>query len=539
MIQFEELQTVIGWTLIHALWQATIIAAMTGLSLHLLRRASSATRYLVACAGLFAVTLFAFGTGWTIHHQLTPMSTGFESQILRGTLSNVSISPAVAIPYLASVWLVCITLLSIRLLGGWLSVQCGSTGAQPAGLSLERALERLTTRMGMTRPIRLVASVQTEVPFVAGVLRPVIVVPLAAMTGLGLHQIEMILAHEIAHIRRHDFLVNLLQTILEILFFYNPAVPWISKQVRVEREHCCDDIAVSVCGNRMEYARALTALEGLRSIAHPAMAANGGSLRNRVRRIVAAETATEHVTSSEAALIAIAMSAALLVLPFRVSASTSTAPEPPAKSVAKSSPSPEKAPRAVALETSVVEAVESDGDAPQPSIQGDTPRVPRVPRRRGSLSGTPPAPPSPPTAPEPPSLPVAPDPPPAPPAPPHPPAPPTSEIQGVRPRVATNPPIPEESLAPRAPRPSAPRSIPTPPAISEMTLAPIAPLAPLVRPLAPIRPLRPIARPSRPARPTPATRLLAPLPPEPPKAPEAPTPPGAPTPPDVLDDGII
>ena len=90
--------------------------------------------------------------------------------------------------------------------------------------------------------------------------RCVILLPISTLSGLSREQIEMILAHELAHIRRHDFFVNLLQATVETLLFYHPAAWWISRRIRVEREHCCDDIAVDVCGNPLQYARALTRL---------------------------------------------------------------------------------------------------------------------------------------------------------------------------------------------------------------------------------------------------------------------------------------
>ena len=106
-----------------------------------------------------------------------------------------------------------------------------------------------------------------------GWLRPVILFPASALTGLSAEQLEALLAHELAHIRRYDYLVNLLQTTVETLFFYHPAVWWVSAQVRQEREHCCDDLAVAACGDVLTYARALTALEQLRG-SEPQLAAS-------------------------------------------------------------------------------------------------------------------------------------------------------------------------------------------------------------------------------------------------------------------------
>jgi len=134
-------------------------------------------------------------------------------------------------------------------------------------------------------------SAVVQVPAVIGWLRPVVLLPASALTGLSPLQLDALLAHELAHVRRGDYLVNLLQTVIETLLFYHPAVWWVSARVRQEREHCCDDLAVTVCGDAMVYARALVGMEGLRVPPRAfAPAAAGGSLLHRVRRLVAPGT---------------------------------------------------------------------------------------------------------------------------------------------------------------------------------------------------------------------------------------------------------
>jgi uncharacterized protein involved in exopolysaccharide biosynthesis len=143
--------------------------------------------------------------------------------------------------------------------------------------------------MGVSRPVRLVRSALIEVPLVVGWLRPVILMPASSLLGLTPAQIEVILVHELAHIRRCDYLVNVLQKVVETLLFYHPAVWWISRSIREEREHCCDDLVVRICRDRMVYAQALFRLEQLRAVpAELALAATGGSLLRRVQRLLAA-----------------------------------------------------------------------------------------------------------------------------------------------------------------------------------------------------------------------------------------------------------
>jgi hypothetical protein len=165
--------------------------------------------------------------------------------------------------------------------------------------------------------VQLLESAAVEVPTVIGWLRPVVLLPAATLTGLSTEQMEMILAHELAHIRRNDFFVNLMQAVVETLLFYHPAVWWISHRIRVEREHCCDDVAVSVSGKPLVYARALTRLEELRVEDTQAfVAANGGSLIGRIRRLAGARIESPNAPSrfvAGAALLVVLL--ALVIAP--------------------------------------------------------------------------------------------------------------------------------------------------------------------------------------------------------------------------------
>jgi hypothetical protein len=176
-------------------------------------------------------------------------------------------------------------------MGGWIKAQqLKNWKTTPAAERWQEMLIQLTRRLQISRTVRLCESIVAEVPTVIGWIRPVILVPVSAFVGLSPQQIEALLAHELAHIRRYDYFVNLLQTAIETLLFYHPAVWWVSRQVRTEREHCCDDIAVELCGNVLTYARALAELEELRGdtvMPQLAVAADGGgSLLKRIQRLV-------------------------------------------------------------------------------------------------------------------------------------------------------------------------------------------------------------------------------------------------------------
>lgn len=193
-----------------------------------------------------------------------------------------------ALPWLVTLWLAGAVLLSLRLLGGWAwARRLTRVGMRAPSQALQATLERLRAVMRVSREVRLLESVMVQVPAVVGWLRPVLLVPVSAATGLTPQQLEVLLAHELAHIRRHDYGVNLLQCVVETLLFYHPAVWWVSRQVREEREDCCDDAAVAVCADPRAYASALLELETLRAGGLGlATAASGGSLLRRVRRLL-------------------------------------------------------------------------------------------------------------------------------------------------------------------------------------------------------------------------------------------------------------
>jgi beta-lactamase regulating signal transducer with metallopeptidase domain len=211
-----------------------------------------------------------------------PASHGLEA--LRDTLRP-------ALPWASALWILGVAFMSLRLLGGWAWMQrLRWRLAEPAPAAWQQRVARLCGQLGVRGSVLMLKSLAVDAPMVIGWLKPVILVPAAALAGMAPQALETILAHELEHIRRHDYLVNLLQSMVEALLFYHPAVWWLSRQIRLERENCCDDAAVSLCGDPVLYARALAGLEDLRQT-HPlnpnlALAANGGSLMNRIQRLI-------------------------------------------------------------------------------------------------------------------------------------------------------------------------------------------------------------------------------------------------------------
>jgi hypothetical protein len=176
----------------------------------------------------------------------------------------------------------------------------------------------LARRFGIDRSVQVFESTLVRVPTVVGYLRPVILLPASVITGLAPAYLDAVLAHELAHVRRHDYLVNALQSLVETLLFYHPAVWWCSGQIRIEREHCCDDMVVEAGSNRLAYATALAQLEELRGF-EPMLSLNasGGRLVDRIRRLLGESPMKERRSTMWTIAVAVAIATALVVTPAR------------------------------------------------------------------------------------------------------------------------------------------------------------------------------------------------------------------------------
>ena len=279
----------LGWTLLHFLWQGTAMAVVAAAIRVLLGSAHS--RHILACLTLAAmaaapvVTFGWLGTGGAPSAQ--PVAAIWDHPAAPGQAAVASSSVQGALPWLVMAWFGGVAVFSARLIGGWLSAaRMRYSGARPAPAKWQETLERLARRMRVSRPVQLLVSAHVETPAVVGWLRPVVLAPLGALTGLPTEHVEALLAHELAHITRNDYLINLLQGIAEAVLFYHPAVWWVSRQIRTERELCCDDLAVAA-SDVLTYARALADLETCRpSRVRAAIAADGGSLLHRIARLL-------------------------------------------------------------------------------------------------------------------------------------------------------------------------------------------------------------------------------------------------------------
>ena len=332
----DQLVPRLGWALVHFVWQGGAIGLLAAVGLVALRRASAQARYVTACAALAAMVAAPIVTAALVAVPApapAPAPSAAAAEVAEAPAGFVPSRPSVAardptavppamaasapappaahdppetawttaatsaasaleahFPPIVGLWTLGVGAMSLWYAGGWMRLRrLVRRETRPLADRWAAVAEDVSRRLGLRRAVRLVESATAGVPTVIGWLKPVVVLPASVLTGLPTDQVEALLAHELAHVRRWDDVVNLFQTAAEAVLFYHPAVWWLSRRIRIEREQCCDDVVVAVCGDRMAYARALATLGAARRSATPALAARGGRLLARIQRILSAD----------------------------------------------------------------------------------------------------------------------------------------------------------------------------------------------------------------------------------------------------------
>lgn len=306
-----SLATVLGWTILHSIWQIALIALVLKVLLNWTSKHAANVRYglsLLAMLGALIWSASTFFTELEAYHVLasqTQDSASFElsstlittSEVQQTFLSSLeesirlltlSIEPIM--PYLAIAWLLGMLFFASRILVGLVRLRTFSRrGTQLLSVHWQARFEQLKQLSGIRQKVEIRVSELVPVPITYRFFRPIILLPVSVFTGLSDEQIEVLLLHELAHIRRHDYIVNLIQSVVEVLFFYHPFIWWISKNVRAEREHCCDDEVLKLRHQPMLYAQTLTQIQSqhLSFKTNLAMSANGnkGVFTQRIYRL--------------------------------------------------------------------------------------------------------------------------------------------------------------------------------------------------------------------------------------------------------------
>jgi beta-lactamase regulating signal transducer with metallopeptidase domain/sporulation protein YlmC with PRC-barrel domain len=313
----------LGLSLLHFLWQGAALAALAAGLIAAARQAS--TRYAVAVGALVLMAAAPVVTYFVLYQDEPAFSA--SKQVAVPTIAyvvNLATHRAVAstpsrflsggmLTLFVELWFIGVMLFSLRTAGGFFVIaRLRRRESKPMNPGLLSLCGEMQHRLGITRAIRYCESLHLDAPAVVGWFRPVVLLPISALSGLTELQLRAVVAHELAHIRRLDAFFNLFQVAAETLLFYHPAVWWLSKRIRAERENCCDDVALSLCGNPAEYARALALMEQWRAAPTFAMAANRGPLASRVTRLLGLTEKGSSLRNAGVAFGVLCLAAALI-----------------------------------------------------------------------------------------------------------------------------------------------------------------------------------------------------------------------------------
>ncbi len=315
------LVTAVGWTLIHFIWQGAVLGALFFGAMSLMSGASANARYRAGMTCLVAMLAAAVAT-FCVYHGAAPGTAAIPGPVT-GTLVTAETSALAGfwagmvphvqqwLPWAVLAWLSGVLLISGGMALDYLRVRkLAVEGVRPLQPGVQAVVDRLLVSLAIPFVVRVLETTRVTVPMVIGCLRPVVLVPPSALMGLSPAQLELIISHELAHVKRLDYLFNLVQIVIETLLFYHPMVRAVSIRVRQERENCCDDLVVAETGDSLAYARALTEVEGLRcsSGMQLTLAATGGQLMGRVRRLVAAPAEQRGAVDWAGGLVILAIS---------------------------------------------------------------------------------------------------------------------------------------------------------------------------------------------------------------------------------------
>lgn len=300
----DSVVSALGWTLVHSIWQGTLLALMAAVSFYFMDKKPAAYRYNLGLVILSTQFLASVATFWYNLIRLTgpesilavqpggPFSAGkplqeMDYNVALGT--KVQLWLQAHIQELVICWLIGSSVLLLRFAGGWLYAELlRSKATMITDKNWRTRFAVLSAKLNIAKNIEFCETSRILTPMVIGAFRPVVLLPIGLLTGFPVAQVEAILAHELAHIRRNDYLINLLQSVTEVIYFFHPAIWWLSEKIRTEREHCCDEVALEICEDKMTLAHALVKVAEWQSTPTMAMAfaSRRPLLLQRVRRVL-------------------------------------------------------------------------------------------------------------------------------------------------------------------------------------------------------------------------------------------------------------
>lgn len=303
----DNLIDALGWTFFHSIWLGALIGLLLAATLILINNKYSSFRYKLTLAALSIFTISIIYVFFQSYETNTysPLSDNIFYKF--GQIENVSVTGMNEsidssndnsiyslirnyfrdnIPTVITFWFFGLMFFALRFMGGMLFLQKIKTrGIKELDIEWIYRTRELTRKMLENKFVPVYESINITVPIVIGLVKPVILLPIGIISGLPYRQVEAIIVHELAHIKRYDYLVNLLQSFIETVFFYHPAVWWISAQIREERENCCDDIVLENCEDPLVYSKALYNLQNEKSDQPNLALAASGNVNQLLRRI--------------------------------------------------------------------------------------------------------------------------------------------------------------------------------------------------------------------------------------------------------------
>ncbi len=305
----EGLINAIGWTIFHSIWQGGAAALLLGIILFFMNRKPARLKYAVSVSALLIVVLASAATFIIEYKSPFPVQViknkqSFDKVIISGIVFENPVAaeqtPSTVfdiaqnyfnehLALFVFAWFIGLMVFSLRFIGSVLSLQrIRSHGLKELDVEWLYRSREIAKKLGIKNFVFVYESARVKIPVALGYLKPIILLPIGMINGLPYTQVETIIAHELAHIKRYDFLINLIQSFIETVFFYHPAIWWISSQIKEERENCCDDLTIEICNDTLAYSKALYNLQHIKEN-HPelALAANGNDnqLLRRIKRM--------------------------------------------------------------------------------------------------------------------------------------------------------------------------------------------------------------------------------------------------------------
>lgn len=308
-INLYDWSQTIGWTLFHSLWQAAIIGGLIWLIFRFISKDNARVRYALSGLGLVLICLASTITFYRyipkgtntaiadIGSQFTfsgfpQINESFFSQLW----SYLSIQIENSFPILVNIWIIGMLFLSINLILKYINTQKLKKHLTfPLRSEYKEIADRIINKYQLKQKVIFKESGYLEIPSVIGYFKPVVLLPVSMLSGIPENQLEIIIAHELAHIRRHDYLLQFIQGIIELVFFYHPVVWWLSSVVNAEREHICDDLAVKICGESLTLIKALNNMEAIRKKQYEMVlgfSGKKGKVLKRIQRIIRSKAST-------------------------------------------------------------------------------------------------------------------------------------------------------------------------------------------------------------------------------------------------------